>query len=69
MNTLTTAIIIIATALLSVGVTGFIFFKIIKSYFSNQQKMQMLQMKIDEHKESLKVVTPIRLQAYERMAL
>ena len=29
----------------------------------------MLQMKIDEHKESLKVVTPIRLQAYERMAL
>ncbi len=69
MSTLLTAIIIIATALLSIAVTGFIFFKIVKTYFDNQQKMQMLQMKIDERKESLKVVTPIRLQAYERMAL
>ena len=69
MSTLLTAIIIIATALLSSAVTGFIFFKVVKTYFDNQQKMQMLQMKIDERKESLKVVTPIRLQAYERMAL
>ena len=69
MSTLLTAIIIIATALLSIAVTGFIFFKVVKTYFDNQQKMQMLQMKIDERKESLKVVTPIRLQAYERMAL
>ena len=69
MSTLATAIIILATALLSVAVTGFIFFKVVKTYFDNQQKAQMLQMKIDEHKESLKVVTPIRLQAYERMAL
>ena len=69
MSTLLTAIIIIATALLSVAITGIIFFVIAKTYFDNQQKAQMLQMKIDEHKESLKVVTPIRLQAYERMAL
>ena len=69
MSTLLTAIIIITTALLSIAVTGFIFFKVVKTYFDNQQKMQMLQMKIDERKESLKVVTPIRLQAYERMAL
>ena len=63
------AIIIVLTALLSVGVTGLIFYKVAQTYFDNQQKTQMLQMKIDEHKESLKVVTPIRLQAYERMAL
>ena len=35
----------------------------------NQQKTQMLQMRIDEHREAVKLVTPIRLQAYERMAL
>ena len=63
------AIIIVFTGLLSVTVTGFIFYKIVTSYFDNQQKNQMMQMRIDEHKESLKVVTPIRLQAYERMAL
>lgn len=63
------SIIIVLTALLSVAVSGFIFFKIAQTYFNNQQKTQMLQMKIDEHKESLKVVTPIRLQGYERMAL
>lgn len=63
------AIIIVFTGLLSVTVTGFIFYKIVTSYFDNQQKNQMLQMRIDERKESLKVVTPIRLQAYERMAL
>ena len=69
MSTLFSSIIILATALLSVAVTGFIFYKIASTYFDNQQKTQMLQMRIDEHKESLKVVTPIRLQAYERMAL
>lgn len=69
MSTTAIAIIIVLTALLSVGVTGLIFYNVVKTYFDNQQKTQMLQMKIDEHKESLKVVTPIRLQAYERMAL
>ncbi|MBR3959796.1 MAG: hypothetical protein IKJ81_07105 [Bacteroidales bacterium] len=69
MSTTAIAIIIVLTALLSVGVTGLIFYKVAQTYFNNQQKTQMLQMKIDEHKESLKVVTPIRLQAYERMAL
>ena len=29
----------------------------------------MWQMRIDEHREAVKLVTPIRLQAYERMAL
>ena len=69
MSTLTIAIVIVVTTLLCVATTGFIFFKISSSYFDNQQKQLLLQMKIDERKESLKVVTPIRLQAYERMAL
>ncbi len=69
MSTIATVVIVVATALLSVAVTGFVIYKIFTSYLDNQQKLQMLQMKIDEHKESLKVVTPIRLQAYERMAL
>ena len=69
MSTLAIVIVLVVTALLSVAVTGLIFYKVVVSYFDNQQKSQMLQMKIDEHKESLKVVTPIRLQAYERMAL
>ena len=60
---------IMFTAILAVAVTGFFFYLIVKKYFDNQQKTQMLQMKIDEHKEALKAVTPIRLQAYERMAL
>ena len=69
MSTICIVLTVIATAVLSVAVTGFFIYRIISSYFANEHKMQMLQMKIDEHKESLKVVTPIRLQAYERMAL
>ncbi len=69
MNTLTMVIIIIFTVVLSVAVLGYIFFKLSQSYFDNQQKNMMLQMKMDEHKETLKIVTPLRLQAYERMAL
>lgn len=64
-----TIIFVIATALVSVAICGLIFNSITKHYFNNQQKQQLLQMKMDEHKETLKIVTPIRLQAYERMAL
>ena len=48
---------------------GGIFYLLAKRYFENQQKQQLLQMKLDERQETLRVVTPIRLQAYERMAL
>ncbi len=51
------------------ALSGIIFNSITKKYFDNQQKQQLLQMKMDEHKEALKVVTPIRLQAYERVTL
>ena len=50
-------------------VCGLFFYFLAKRWFDNQQKEQLLQMKIDERREMLKTVTPIRLQAYERMAL
>lgn len=59
----------VAAVVLAVAVTGMVVYFVVKRYFDNQQKQQILQMKIDERKETLKVVTPIRLQAYERMAL
>ena len=62
-------LLVILTVVATVAVMGWIFYKIIKSYFKNQQKTLLLQMKLDQHAEALKVVTPIRLQAYERMVL
>ena len=62
-------ITMIAAVVAAVAVTGWIFYLLVKRYFDNQQKERLLQMKIDERRESLKVVTPVRLQAYERMAL
>ncbi|MBQ7280725.1 MAG: hypothetical protein IJR13_08425 [Bacteroidales bacterium] len=69
MSPIILSIIIVATALLSVALTGYLFYLVVRRYFDNQQKEQLLQMKIDERHETLRVVTPIRLQAYERMVL
>lgn len=55
--------------LATLALAGWIFYLLVRRYFDNQQKERLLQMKIDERRETLKVVTPIRLQAYERMAL
>ena len=55
--------------LATLALAGWIFYLLAKRYFENQQKQQLLQMKLDERRETLKVVTPIRLQAYERLAL
>ena len=62
-------IILVVAVLAAVAISGYLFYKLIKRYFKNQEKMQMLQMRIDEHREAVKLVPPIRLQAYERMAL
>ena len=59
----------LVAVLATLALAGYLFFRITKRYFDNQQKTQMLQMRIDEHREAVKLVTPIRLQAYERMAL
>lgn len=69
MNTWILLIVIVVAVLASIAITGHMFYMIAKRYFDNQQKMQMLQMRLDERREAVKLVTPIRLQAYERMAL
>lgn len=69
MNAITSCIIVLATSLLSILLCGLLFYLIVRKYFNNEQKVRLLDMKIEEHKESLRVVSPIRLQAYERMAL
>ena len=51
------------------ALAGLFFYLLAKRFFDTQQKQQLLQMKIDERRETLKTVTPIRLQAYERVAL
>ena len=56
---------IVATLALCSG----LFYLLAKRFFDNQQKQQMLQLKMDERRELAKVAAPIRLQAYERMAL
>ncbi len=70
MNLFLIALLIALVAVLTtLALAGYIFYRIIKRYFDNQQKMAMLQMRVDEHREAVKLVTPIRLQAYERMVL
>ena len=69
MKTIALLILLVVTVLSAVAITGWILYLLVKRYFDNQQKERLLQMKIDERRETLKVVTPIRLQAYERMAL
>ena len=69
MKTIALLILLVVTVLSAVTITSWILYLLVKRYFDNQQKERLLQMKIDERRETLKVVTPIRLQAYERMAL
>lgn len=69
MNPLAAIIIAVASALAALALTGWIFYLLTRRSLDAQQKQLMLRMKIDERAETLRVVTPIRLQAYERMAL
>ena len=69
MSPIILSLIVVATALCSVALTGSLFYLVVRRYFENKQKEMLLQMKIDERSETLRVVTPIRLQSYERMVL
>ncbi len=62
-------LLLLFAVLAMLALAGGLFYLLAKRYFENQQKQQLLQMKLDERRETLKVVTPIRLQAYERLAL
>lgn len=69
MNTTTIILIVCIASLIVFGIFAWFVNKSIKTYFTNEQKRQLLQMKMEQQKETLKIVNPIRLQAYERMAL
>ncbi len=62
-------LLMLLTILLTVAVMGAIFYLLVKRFFDNQQKERLLEIKMQEKKENLSIVSPIRLQAYERMAL
>lgn len=62
-------VIIILAILATLALAGWIFYIVLSRFIDNRQKERLLQMKLDERREALKTVTPIRLQAYERMAL
>ncbi|MBR1644695.1 MAG: hypothetical protein IJ684_04955 [Bacteroidales bacterium] len=65
MFVITMALVIVLT----VAVCGWIFYLVTRRYFDNEQKRQLLQVRYNERAEAAKRVTPLRLQAYERMAL
>ena len=69
MTTIFFILVLVLAVLAAVAMTGGVVYLLVKRYFDNQQKERLLQIKMDERAETLRVVTPIRLQAYERMAL
>ena len=67
---LTALFIIILVALAALmGAVCLLFYKIVHRSFENEQKKSLLELKSIQQQEALKIVNPIRLQAYERMAL
>ena len=62
-------VIMVLAVLATMALSGWLFYMLTKRYFDNRQKEQMLQMRIDQQREAQRVATPLRLQAYERMAL
>jgi len=69
MNTIAFILILVVAILAAVALTGWIMYLLVRRWMDQREKEQLLRLKIDERQETLRVVTPIRLQAYERMAL
>ncbi|MCR5444939.1 MAG: hypothetical protein K6E96_04545 [Bacteroidales bacterium] len=69
MKTILFIVILVVAMLATLAIAGAIFQSVVKRWFKNHEKEQLLKLKMDERGETLRVVTPIRLQAYERMAL
>ena len=55
--------------LLSSGLVGLLAYYIIKRFVENEQKKSLLELRKIQSIENLRVINPIRLQAYERLAL
>lgn len=63
------ALIVILASVLSASVVGVVTYLIVKKFVENEQKKSLLELKKVQEGEVLRVVNPIRLQAYERLAL
>ena len=66
---ITYLIVFMVAVIAAIAVAGWMLYRMVDRHYDNEQKSRLLQMKADERREALKVATPIRLQAYERMAL
>ena len=69
MKTIIFILILVAAMLATLALTGWQMYRLMKRWMDRREKEMLLQMKLDERQETLRVVTPIRLQAYERLAL
>ena len=56
MKTLIFIIILVVAVLGTLALSGWIFYSLLKRWLKSQQKERLLQMKIDERQETLRVV-------------
>ena len=69
MKTIAFILILVAAMLGTLALAGWLMYRLVRRWMDQREKEQLLQLKLDERRETLRVVTPIRLQAYERLAL
>ena len=69
MNATTIFLTVILLLVAAFVAMGFLFYQIVRRYFENEQKRALLELRQRQQEEALKSINPIRLQAYERMAL
>lgn len=62
-------LMLVVAVVASIALVGWVFYRLVRQYFENEQKSRLLQLKMQERGETLRTVTPLRLQAYERLAL
>lgn len=60
---------IVALEVLGLAIVGYYFLNVVKEFVLNEQKKTILEIQKISEEETRKVVTPIQLQAYERLVL
>lgn len=69
MEMLVIAIVIAVVSVIGLALMGYYFFNLTKQFVTNEQKKTLLEIEKLKEAETRKVVTPIQLQAYERLVL
>lgn len=60
---------IVCLSVLALAIVGYYFSKVVKEFVVNEQKKTILEIQKISEAETRKVITPIQLQAYERLVL